>query len=137
MRDERRNYVLVGLLVVTMTAALLWWLATLAGRTGPTDAYPIRYRNVMGLIDGAQVLFEGYPVGVIEQIVRVDEPGDPHFRVDAAIRRGWQIPVDSEAEITSANLLGGVVIDIRAGSSPVSLEPGDQIPSREAANVFA
>ncbi len=137
MRDERRNYAMVGLFVVAMTAALLWWLATLAGRAGPTDAYSIRYRNVMGLIDGAQILFEGYPVGVIENIERVDGPGDAHFRVDAAIQKDWQIPADSEAEITSANLLGGVVIDIRGGSSPISLEPGDTIASRETANVFA
>ena len=56
--------------VLAMGAALLVWLAVLSGRTGATDPYFILYRNVMGLSVGTQVLYEGYPLGLIEEISR-------------------------------------------------------------------
>ncbi len=39
MRDERRNYLVVGAFVLAMFAALLVWIAVLSGRTGVTDSY--------------------------------------------------------------------------------------------------
>jgi phospholipid/cholesterol/gamma-HCH transport system substrate-binding protein len=137
MRNDRRNYVAVGGFVLAMLAGLLIWIAVLAGRTGAKDAYSILYDNVMGLSSGTQVFFEGYPVGVIEGISPVESDGRQRFQVDLSIRRGWRIPEDSLAAITTSGLLAAVVVEIRSGDSPRMLEPGQAITGLEVPNVFA
>ena len=86
----------------------------------------------MGLAEGTQVLYEGYPVGIIDAIRRRTDTGEPHFRVEVSVERGWRIPEDSVAEIAASGLLSAVVIDIREGASPTALEPGAEIPSVES-----
>lgn len=137
MKDERRSYVLVGAFVIAMVAALVAWLALLSGRTGATDPYHIHYDNVMGLSEGTQIYFQGYPVGLIEAITPDAHDGRPGYRVDVSIRRGWRIPADSLARITASGLLAAVVVDIEAGASAEALEPGSRIPSEEAQNLLA
>lgn len=137
MRDDRRNYLLVGGFVLLMLAGLVVWIALLTGRTGATDSYFIQWSNVMGLSSGTQVLYEGYPLGIVEDIAPLREGGEQGFRVEVGVERGWRIPEDSVAEISAAGLLAAVVIDIRAGASQRALDPGSRIPSREAVNVFS
>jgi phospholipid/cholesterol/gamma-HCH transport system substrate-binding protein len=127
----------VGVFVMVMLAGLLVWIAVLSGRTGATDPYYIVYDNVMGLAPGTRVFFEGYPVGLVEEISAVQEDGQQWFRVDVAVRRGWRIPRDSVAGITASGLLSAIVIDIRAGAASALLEPGNAIQGAEAPNVFA
>ena len=54
MREDTRNFVVVGTFVITMLVALITWIALLSGRTGATDDYHIVYDNVMGLKTGVQ-----------------------------------------------------------------------------------
>ncbi len=135
MRDERRSYVLVGAFVIAMAVALAIWLVLLVGSQGATDRYSIVYRSVMGLQTGGQILYEGFPVGFIESIEPFEDGGLPRYRVQVSVREGWPIPVDSVATVTAPNLLSGVVIDIRNGTSPERLEPGSEIPGRESVDV--
>ena len=88
MRNERRNYLVVGVFVTLMLAALIVWLAALSGRTGATDRYDILWRSVTGLKEGAEVLFDGYPIGTVRGIEPVNADGSGGFRVDVAVRRG-------------------------------------------------
>jgi len=137
MRDDQRNYVIVGVFVIAMVTGLVLWIALLSGRTGATDAYYIRYDDVLGLAAGTQIYYDGYPVGLIESIEPDVDGGERFFRLDVSIRKGWKIPEDSRAEITASGLLSAVVINIQGGESTTALEPGDQIPSVEAANLLA
>lgn len=138
MRDDRRNYIMVGIFVIAMIVGLVLWIGKISGRTGATDPYTIRYDAVLGVAEGTQIYFDGYPVGLIESIEASDDPSDEKlFRLDVSIRRGWKIPDDSVAEITASSLLGAVIVNIRGGDSKTYLEPGDQIPSEEAANMLA
>ena len=137
MREDSRNYVLVGTFVLAMLVALITWIMLLSGPSGPTDDYHVVYENVMGLKTGVEILYEGYPVGHIEKISPVDQDGRQRYRVDVTVRRGWPIPDDSRATIAAPNLLSGVLIDIAAGRSEALLEPGSEIPGEEAADVFA
>jgi phospholipid/cholesterol/gamma-HCH transport system substrate-binding protein len=134
--DDRRNYLVVGAFVLAMLAGLIAWLSVLAGRTGATDPYEIHFRNVLGLSESTEVLFDGYPVGLIESIEPVRD-GEAGFRLRVALKRGWPIPEDSLAAVTASGLLAAVVIDIRSGESPRLLAPGDTIPSAQAASLFA
>ena len=137
MRDSRKNYVIVGIFLLSLLAALLVWLAVLSGRTQATNPYYIEFDNVMGLTEGAQILFEGLPVGQIEEIVLTRQPGASIYRLNVSIREGWEIPDDSMAVITQAGFLSAIVVDIHEGTSQQMLVPGDQIPSLGTTNILA
>ena len=132
MRDDKRNYIVVGAFVIVMLVALILWIALLSGKTGPTDDYFVVYDNVMGLKTGNEILYEGFPVGHIEDITPVEREGRRAYRVDVSVKRGWPIQEDSLAKITAPGLLSASMIDIQAGKSRTLLEPGSEIPGKEA-----
>jgi phospholipid/cholesterol/gamma-HCH transport system substrate-binding protein len=113
MRDDKRNYIVVGAFVIMMLVALIVWIAKMSGGTGAKDDYYIVYDNVMGLKKGAEILYEGFPVGHIEGISPVKREGRRSYRVDVSVQRDWPIPEDSVAEITAAGLLSAFVLDIQ------------------------
>ena len=135
MKDDTRNYVIVGAFVLAMLAALIGWIAVLSGRTGAIDSYYVVYDNVVGLKAGSQIFFEGYPVGVIEEIRPTAEEGRPRYRVDVSVIQNWSIPEGSQAAITAFGLLSPYVIDIQSGESAALLEPGSQIEALKAASL--
>ncbi len=136
MRDDRRNYILVGSFVIAMLVGLVVWLALLSGRTGATDPYYVLFGNVRGLVPGTKVLYEGYPVGRIEDISPLEGTVAGRFRVDVRITRGWRIPEDSTAGVTASTLLSAMMLEIRAGETLHTIEPGGEIPSSEAPSLF-
>lgn len=136
MRNDRRNYVVVGVFVIAMVVALIGWIAMVSGFGGATESYYVLYDNVMGLQDGTQIYYEGFPVGLIEDIERGSDDEERGFRVDVSIRKDWKIPADSVAHIKAPGLLSGVVIDISAGASSTPIAPHSRIPSVEPVNIF-
>ena len=136
MRDDARNYMVVGAFVLAMLAGLILWIALVSGRTGATDSYTIHWSKVTGLTDGAQIYYQGYPVGLIDEIELLGDAPPARFRVDVSVTRGLFIPDDSRAEIVQPGFLSGVVINIDAGVSQTRFEPGSDIPSDEPANVL-
>ena len=136
MRDDRRSYVLVGGFVVAMVAALVVWLAALSGRSFAAHEYYVVYSNVLGLAEGTQVLYEGFPVGQITGIEPLERDGKRVFRVELGIRRDWKLPEDSVAAVAAPGLLSAVVIDIQGGRSPTLLEAGAELRGMEASSVF-
>jgi len=141
MRESNRNYIVVGIFVLSMLAALLVWIAMLTGRTGATDSYFILWDKVLGLKPGTQVFFEGYQVGVIDSIrlnERFVEDGSKHFRVDISVKRGWPIPTSAVAETTTASsFLSALVVNIEAGEADQLLTAGAEIQGQEPADILA
>jgi phospholipid/cholesterol/gamma-HCH transport system substrate-binding protein len=136
MRDDRRSYIVVGAFVVAMVAALVIWLAALSGQGFAAHRYIVVYDNVLGLAEGTQVLYEGFPVGQIAGIEPFEREGRRSFRVELGIQRDWKLPGDSVAAVAAPGLLSAVVIDIEGGTSATVLEPGSELRAREAASVF-
>lgn len=137
MREESRNYALVGAFVVVMILSLIVWLAVLSGRTGATDVYRIRYESVLGLRPGTQVYYQGYPIGTVDTITPIEDAARGRlFELSAKVQQGWLLPEDSVAEITASGLLSAVVINIEAGRSPRALRPGTLIASAEPASLM-
>ncbi|MDH5748062.1 MAG: MlaD family protein, partial [Rhodospirillales bacterium] len=137
MRSNKVNYLVVGLFVLGMLAALIISIATLTGRTGAADAYYVVYENVTGVKFGTQVLYEGYPIGQVEEVTPMPEKGRMLFRVDINVKEGWKIPNDSLAKIAAPGLLAAVSVNIEAGKSSSELKPGEQIKSQESGDMFA
>jgi phospholipid/cholesterol/gamma-HCH transport system substrate-binding protein len=138
MKNDQKNYIIVGVFVVAMVTGLILWIALLSGATGATDSYRTRYDSVLGLTaGGTQVFFNGFQIGKIESIERAEDGAEKMFVLEVSIKEGWKIPEDSHAEITAAGLLSTNVVNINRGSSTTYLEPGDEIQSHEAANLMA
>jgi phospholipid/cholesterol/gamma-HCH transport system substrate-binding protein len=137
MRSSKINYLIVGLFVMAMIGALVTSVAMLTGRTGAVDDYYTHYANVTGIKFGTQVVYEGYPIGQVEEITPEEKDGRMQFRVDFSVIQGWRIPKDSVGEIAAPGLLAAVTISIKAGSDKVSLKPGEKIISKERSDVFA
>lgn len=135
MRDDKRNYVIVGIFVLGMLAALVAWITMVSGRAGATDGYFVVFDNVSGLKSGVEILYEGYPVGLITGIEPLDRDGRRRFRVDVKLREGWPIPEDSRATVTSG-LFSAAVVDIQGGRSAQQLPPGSEIPALAAQDIM-
>lgn len=136
MKNDKRNYVIVGTFVIAMTAALIAWIALMTGRSGAVDSYHLVFRNLVQLKTGAQVLYEGYPIGFVESVSPEKRDGRMLFRVDASIREGWPIPTDSMATIATG-IFEAPVIEIRGGTATSLVAAGSEIPAREATDLFA
>ena len=137
MRSSKINYLIVGLFVLAMIGALVTTVAMLTGRTGAVDNYYTYYANVTGIKFGTQVVYEGYPIGQVEQVTPEEKDGRMQFRVDFSVIEGWRIPKDSVGEIAAPGLLAAVTISIKAGNDKVPLKPGEMIISKERSDVFA
>jgi phospholipid/cholesterol/gamma-HCH transport system substrate-binding protein len=136
MRDSRINYVVVGIFSLAVLIGFVTALALLAGRTGVTDRYFTVLRSVPGIAPGTQVLFQGYRVGHVDELQPITRDGMQHYRLALSVRRGWQIPEDSTAFLTTG-LLAAVNVNIDGGAAATFLEPGAEIRAREATDLFA
>ncbi len=137
MYNPRTNYVIVGLFVTAMVAAMVVWLVLLTGRTGPRESYVLIFENVTDLKFGTQVRYEGFPVGEVEAITPLPDGARMRFQVDVAITRDWRIPRDSVARITASSFLAAKTIDIRSGDSPEIIAAGGEISTAPAGDMFA
>lgn len=137
MRNNKLNYVIVGSFVLAMLFGLIFSIAMLTGRTGAVDNYHAVYRNVTGVKFGTQVLYEGFPIGQVEQVTPVAEGSAMSFRVDFSVTKGWRIPEDSIAKIAAPGLLSAITLSLTAGTSENTLQPGSLVAGQEAANMFA
>ncbi|NQU62547.1 MAG: MCE family protein [Rhodospirillales bacterium] len=137
MRSSKINYLIVGLFVCVMIAALLASIAMLTGRTGAVDKYFTYYSNVTGIKFGTQVVYEGFPIGQLETITPEEKDGRMRFRVDFSVTQGWRIPEDSIVEIAAPGLLAAVTLAIHAGKKNKSLKAGALVSSQERSDVFA
>lgn len=138
MRRDNVNYLVVGLFVLSMLAALMVGLYYVTGRSGPTDPYYVTYPHVTGLSFGTPVYYEGYPVGQVEDIspVRVDEGRGLRYRVRISVAEGWAIPADSVARMTATGLLAALSINIHHGDSERMLEPGGELRGEAGGDLF-
>ena len=137
MKSDKINYVIVGVFMLTMLVGLIGAVAMLTGRTGAADAYYTVYDNVTGIKFGTQVLYEGYPVGQVEDVTPIQEEGRIRFRVDMSVRQGWRIPDDSIAQVAAPGLLSAITVNIEAGKSLTAVAPGERVKGQAAVNLFA
>ncbi len=137
MRKHNLNYVAIGLFVAAMLASVVVAMTLITGKTGPSETYTIVFDNVADVKFGAQVRFEGYPIGQVENIEPFADQGGMRFRVTVAINEGWRIPADSIARIGKSSFLGARTVDIESGKSESVVEPGGQLASVPSTDIFS
>lgn len=153
MYSKRMNYVFVGLFVVLILGGLIVSLIKLSGWAVDRDHYYTVFPRVTGLQDGTKVLYEGYPIGRVTGIARLDEEEarklvgaadgalPTRFRVDFEVTQGWPMPTNAEAEIVAAGLLAAVSVNITeravAPDEQVARLPADGfVPGRDSEDLM-
>lgn len=137
MNTARINYVAAGGFVALFLIGVVLAIAVLTGRTGATDDYHSVYKNVTGVKFGTIVLYEGYPIGQVEDVIPVVEGGAMKFKVNYTVQKDWKIPDDSQARIGASGLLSAITINLDAGKSTKAYTPGSKIKGLEAADIFS
>jgi phospholipid/cholesterol/gamma-HCH transport system substrate-binding protein len=137
MRNHFINYTTVGVFVAAMIVALLWALAQISGRTGPSDGYAIVMDAVTDIDYGTLVRYEGYKIGQVERIVPEWVNGKYQFRVFVSVEKDWKFPVDSIARISASSFLAGKTVEVFSGTSTQLVAVGGEIPSGPPADAFS
>jgi phospholipid/cholesterol/gamma-HCH transport system substrate-binding protein len=94
--------------------------------------------DASGMAEGTPVRLNGFTVGELDGI-ELTKSTDPkkaiefHMKVQEKYLR--QIPVDSVAGISAANLLGDKFINITKGRSPLTVRDGAEIQSLQAQDI--
>src|SRR5688572_14692450 len=137
MRNHFINYTTVGMFVAAMIVALLWALAQISGRTGPSDGYAIVMDAVTDIDYGTLVRYEGYKIGQVERIVPEWVNGKYQFRVFVSVEKDWKFPVDSIARISASSFLAGKTVEVFSGKSTQLVAVNGEIPSGPPADAFS
>src|SRR5688572_29066771 len=137
MRNHFINYTTVGMFVAAMIVALLWALAQISGRTGPSDGYAIVMDAVTDIDYGTLVRYEGYKIGQVERIVPEWVNGKYQFRVVVSVEKDWKFPADSVARISASSFLAGKTVEVFGGKSTQLVSVGGEIQSGPPADAFS
>ena len=86
---------------------------------------------------GTLVTYEGYSVGQVAAIEPQRDDSGLRYKVALELKKGWQIPVNSVASVTSAGLLADTVVNINEGDATDYLQPGGEVRGRAGVDLFA
>jgi phospholipid/cholesterol/gamma-HCH transport system substrate-binding protein len=130
MRSNRAVEISTGLFVLLGFAALFFLVTQITNRelstNGGSYAVQAQFENIGTLKVGAAVSMAGVTIGRVESI-RFDQSvykAVVDMRISSQFDR---IPVDSDASIMTAGLLGGQYIGITAGGAEEYLKDGSRI----------
>lgn len=125
----------VGILAIFAMTILAVLIFLITGQTSLFQSQVQIYTymaDAAALTTGAPVNLDGIPIGSVKAI-RLSGSKDPmHLvRIDMQIpaRELKNIPVDSLASISAANVLGTKYINIKSGMSTMTVDSGGTIPS--------
>jgi phospholipid/cholesterol/gamma-HCH transport system substrate-binding protein len=131
-RDRRLSLTVGGFTLLSLSALALAVLQLSAeqGLFQPRYQLVAYFRNVQGLVGGAQVWLAGTRVGQVKRVDLATSPsGEPGVRVLLEIDREVEqrIRQDSLARIATVGLLGDQIVEISIGSagSPMLADGGE------------
>lgn len=131
----------VGLLAIVAMAILVVLIFLITGNTHlfETEVQVYSYMaDAAALGKGADVNLNGIPIGKVKSI-SLSGLKDPQrlVRIQMEIPQSAlkDIPVDSVAQISAANVLGTKYINIKSGKSPQTVQPNSEIPSENTQEI--
>ena len=115
----------VGLFVLMGLAALGYLSLQVGGisRNGGLELHAT-FNQIGGLAERAPVVISGVKVGKVKRIQLTD---DLRAGVTLDVDQKLQLPVDTEASIRTAGLLGNQFIELEPGAEDQMLPPGGEI----------
>jgi len=125
----------VGILAIFAMTILAVLIFLITGQTSIFESQVMIYTymaDAAALTKGAPVNLDGIPIGKVK-VIGLSGSKDPMrlVRIDMEVTRRSlkDIPNDSLASISSANVLGTKYINIKSGKSSTPVEPDQEIPS--------
>jgi phospholipid/cholesterol/gamma-HCH transport system substrate-binding protein len=125
----------VGILAIFAMTILAVLIFLITGQTNIFEHQVVIYTymaDAAALTNGAPVNLNGIPIGKVESI-RLSGSKDPMrlVRIDMQLPQHTlkDIPNDSLASISSANVLGTKYINIKSGKSATAIGPDQELPS--------
>jgi phospholipid/cholesterol/gamma-HCH transport system substrate-binding protein len=128
----------VALLAFLVVFVLVFLLTSSQGIFQSNQLLVTYMSQASGIADGSVVRLNGYTIGYLDKL-RLTDSRDPNrqveFRMLVTGKYLKEIPVDSVAEISAANLLGDKFINITRGQATRSVNPGDEIRSLQDKDI--
>jgi phospholipid/cholesterol/gamma-HCH transport system substrate-binding protein len=131
----------VGILAIFAMSILAVLIFLITGQTNIFEHQVIIYTymaDAAALTDGAPVNLDGIPVGKVKMI-RLSGSKDPMrlVRIEMQLPEHTlrDIPNDSIASISSANVLGTKYINIKSGKSTTPVGPDQELPSENTGEI--
>ncbi|RWR32815.1 outer membrane lipid asymmetry maintenance protein MlaD [Sinirhodobacter populi] len=131
--SENRIEILTGAAVVAVAVGFIIWAGQVRGLGMSTDSYPLHasFRSVEGVTVGTDVRMAGVKIGAVTD-VRLD-PKTFFADTTFTVRKGIELPDDSQVIVASEGLMGGSFIEIQPGGSITNLAPGEEIVDTQGA----
>src|SRR5579871_4372490 len=126
---------LVGMIIVAVLSFLLTGNGGLFQRTAILRTY---LDDSAGMVEGATVRLNGIAIGSIDKVRLSGERTKGRIVVISMLVKHdflAEIPTDSKAGISAANLLGDKYINITKGTRPDHVKDGDTIQSLQVQDI--
>src|SRR5215475_5426894 len=131
----------VGLMAILALGILSFLVFLMVGNLGVFRSTSEIYTfmgDSQSLAPGADVRLNGILIGKVAR-VRLSGSSDPNRTVQVAMEVDnhylSSIPVDSQAGLGNATLLGAKLINIKRGMAAQTIQPGAELPTSETAEL--
>jgi phospholipid/cholesterol/gamma-HCH transport system substrate-binding protein len=103
------NEAKIGITVIITILVFIWLYNFLKGKDlfSSTSHYYVIYDKVGGLAESSPIEVNGYKVGVVQSIRFID-PESGRLVVTLSVDKGFKLPQQTVAEITTASLIAGL-----------------------------
>lgn len=131
-----RKEVKIGIYAIVIILAAWAGIRFLSGADifGRNRTYTAHYEQVNGLQEAAAVVLRGVKIGQVTDIEINTEKGGVDVRM--SVDSHYDIPVNSQAMMFSAGLMGGKSIEIVLGDAAEMLKNGDTIEGGSTPDMF-
>lgn len=131
--SENRVEVLTGAAVLAVAVGFFVWAGQGRSLGGAADTYPLRasFRSVEGITLGTDVRMAGVKIGTVTEIAL--NPQTFFADTTVAVKKGVDLPDDSQILVASEGLLGGAFVEILPGGSLTNLAAGEEITDTQGA----
>ena len=131
-----RKEVKIGIYAIVIILAAWAGIRFLSGADifGRNRTYTAHYEQVNGLQEAAAVVLRGVKIGQVTDIEINTEKGGVDVRM--SVDSHYDIPVNSQAMMFSAGLMGGKSIEIVLGDAAEMLKNGDTIDGGSTPDMF-
>jgi phospholipid/cholesterol/gamma-HCH transport system substrate-binding protein len=118
----------IGIIITVAIAVTIWGLNFLKGRNilKAVNSYYAIYEEIGGLEKNSKIFINGYQVGQVGDIY-FSKDGSGKLTVMLGIEKAYDIPLNSEAILYDADLMGTKAIQIKMSASDQFHQPGDTI----------
>jgi phospholipid/cholesterol/gamma-HCH transport system substrate-binding protein len=129
-KHSERNAKSIKVAVFCILALLIFYLGTnfLKGidTFSKKEFYYSIYENSGGLYKGAIVYLQGYPIGKVTKVKLVNHH-PVQILAEYLLNDNMKLPVDSRFDVTSRDMLGGIIVRLDLGNSSQYAKPGDTL----------